>query len=266
LAAAIVVRPFCVADIGLHLRYIFSGSVVDTAVHRDREWRMKSLYENAGNIIRRIYDLRIKGPPVLDTATDFPSAELFSGAWQRIRDEALAVAQQMHRVPRFHEIMREQTAISANDGRDWRMFILKAYGTEFPHNMAVCPNLAAAVAASPEVLSASLSFLAPRKHIPEHRGPFRGVLRFYLVLSMPLEADGRPAAVLKIDSAEHRLADGEFLLWDDTFPHEVTNGSDEVRAVLLLDVWRRGMPLDMRLLSRLLIFIVGAMARIRGVE
>jgi aspartate beta-hydroxylase len=128
--------------------------------------------------------------------------------------------------------MREQTAISANDGRDWRMFILKAYGTEFPHNMAVCPNLAAAVAASPEVLSASLSFLAPRKHIPVHRGPFRGVLRFYLVLWMPPAADGRPAAVLKIDSA-----DGEFLLWDDTFPPEVTNGSDEVRAVLLLDVY-----------------------------
>jgi hypothetical protein len=43
---------------------------------------MKSLYENAGNVVRRIYDLRIKGPPVLDVATDFPSAELFSSAWQ----------------------------------------------------------------------------------------------------------------------------------------------------------------------------------------
>ena len=31
--------------------------------------------------------------------------------------------------------------------------------------------------------------------------------------------------------------------------------------MLLLDVWRRGMPLDMRLLSHLLIFIVRAMAR-----
>ena len=38
---------------------------------------MKSLYENAGNVVRPIYDLRIKGPPVLDVATDFPSAELF---------------------------------------------------------------------------------------------------------------------------------------------------------------------------------------------
>jgi aspartate beta-hydroxylase len=54
-------------------------------------------------------------------------------------------------------------------------------------------------------------------------------------------------------------------LWDDTFPHEVTNDSNEVRTVLLLDVWRRGMPLDMRLLSRLLIFVVRVMARLRGV-
>ena len=50
------------------------------------------------------------------------------------------------------------------------------------------------------------------------------------------------------------------------FPHEVTNENDEVRTVLLLDVWRRGMPLDMRFLSRLLIFIVRVMAHLRGVD
>ena len=61
------------------------------------------------------------------------------------------------------------------------------------------------------------------------------------------------------------MPNGEYLLWDDTFPHEVTNDSDEVRTVLLLDVWRRGMQLDMRLLSHLLIFFVRAMARLRGV-
>ena len=152
-----------------------------------------------------------------DVATNPPSPERFSCAWQSIPDEARAVARQMDRRSDFHEIMREQTSISANDMRDWRMFILKAYGAEFPHNMAVCPTLAALVTASPDVLSASISFLAPGKHIPAHRGPFRGVLRFYLVLSMPLAADGRPAAVLKIAGTEHRLADGEYLLWDNTF-------------------------------------------------
>jgi aspartate beta-hydroxylase len=146
---------------------------------------VKPLYESVGNIVRRIYDMRIEGSSVLDVATNFPSAERFSCAWQSIRDEARAVAQQMHRVPRSHEIMREQTPISANDNRDWRMFILKAYGAEFLRNMAVCPTLTPLVTAGPDVLSASISFLAPGKHIPEHRGPFRGVLRFYLVLSMP---------------------------------------------------------------------------------
>ena len=180
---------------------------------------MKPLYESIGHVVQRIYDMRIEGPPVLDVATNFPSAGRFSCAWQKIRDEGRAVAQQMRRVPRFHKIMREQTSISANDNRDWRMF-LKAYGADFPSNMAVCPTLAALVTASPDVLSASISFLAPSKHIPEHRGPFRGVLRFYLVLSMPLAADGRPAAVLKIAGTKYRLADGEFLLWDDTFAHE----------------------------------------------
>ncbi len=217
---------------------------------------MKPLYESVGDIVRLIYDMRIEGSPVLDVGTNFPSAAQFSSAWRSIADEARAVAQQMHRVPRFHEIMREQTSISANDMRDWRMFILKVYGAEFPHNMAVCPTLAALVTASPDVLSASISFLAPGKHIPEHRGPFRGVLRFYLGPFMPLAADGRPAALLKVAGTDYRLAHGEYLLWDDTFPHEVTNDSDEVRTVLLLDVWRRGMPLDMRLRSHLLTFIV----------
>jgi hypothetical protein len=118
----------------------------------------------------------------------FPGGR-FARAWPEIRDEALTVARRLSQVPRFHEIMKEQTAISDNDGRDWRMFILKAYGIANPPNMAICPVLASIAAASPEVLSVSISFLAPGKHIPSHRGPFRGVLRFYLVLSMPLGAD-----------------------------------------------------------------------------
>ena len=125
----------------------------------------------------------------------------------------------------------------------------------------------AAIARSlPEVLSCSISFLAPGKHIPSHRGPFRGVLRFYLVLSMPLAEDGKPGAVLRIDGEDHRLADGEFLLWDDTFPHEVMNNADEPRIALLLDVWRPRMPVDMEILSRVIVGAVQLGMRYRGVS
>lgn len=222
-------------------------------------------YDLAVHGVRALYDRRISGPPVLDLDRDFAPGAGFVAAWQAIRDEALAVRHRLDQVPRFHEIMPEQASISANDGRDWRMFILKAYGVEQPRNMAACPQLAALVREMPEVLSASFSFLGPRKHIPPHRGPIRGILRFYMMLSMPRTEDGSPAAVLKVADVEHRLGDGQFLLWDDTFEHEAWNESDEVRIVLSLDVWRPHMPVDMQCLSALLIRLVRLGIRIRGV-
>jgi aspartate beta-hydroxylase len=226
---------------------------------------MTHLYDRAADAVRALYDRRISGPPVLDLDRDFPLGAGFVDAWQAIRDEALAIRSRLHEVPRFHEIMPEQASISANDGRDWRMYILKAYGIEQKRHMAACPQLAALVRERPDVLSASFSFLGPRKHIPPHRGPMRGIIRFYMMLVMPHLADGRPAAVLKVAGVEHRLEEGQHLLWDDTFEHEAWNGSDEVRIVLSLDVWRDSMPVDMRILSASLIQLVRIGIRVRGV-
>ena len=226
---------------------------------------MTQPYDRMVGVIRALYDRRISGPPVLDLDRDFAQGAAFAQAWRAIRAEALAIARGLHQVPRFHEIMPEQAAISANDGRDWRMYILKAYGVEQPQRMAACPQLAALVRTSPQVLSASFSFLGPGKNIPPHRGPLRGIIRFYMVLSMPRAQDGLPAAVLKVAGVEHRLDEGQYLLWDDTFEHEAWNGSDEVRIVLSLDVWRQRMPADMRLFSRALIRLVRLGIRVRGI-
>lgn len=225
---------------------------------------MSAFYDRTADVLRRVFDSRVDAPSVLDPDIHFPDAERFAASWRQVREEALRVAAQLPDIPRFHEIMPQQAAISDNDARDWRMFILKAYGVEVPRNMAACPTLAALVASSPDVLSASLSFLAPWKRIPPHRGPFRGVLRFYLVLAMPTAADGRPAAVLRIEDAEHRLAGGDMLLWDDTYEHEVWNASNELRIALLLDIRRRDMPLDMVLLSRGVIALLRLGIRLHG--
>lgn len=183
---------------------------------------------------------------------------------QAIRDEALAV--RMETVPRFHEIMPEQADISANDGLDWRMFVLKAYDVAVPENLARMPVLSTILTACPEVKSATVSFLAPYKHIPRHRGPFRGIMRFHLGLQIPRLADGRPAAIMTINGEDHRISDGECLLWDDTYPHEVINLSDKPRVALLLDVWRPHMPPDMEVLSRAIVGFVQLGMRYRGVS
>jgi aspartate beta-hydroxylase len=225
-----------------------------------------SLYDNARDVVRSVYDARIDTPPILDTDQYFPAAKEFVAKWQDIRREALEVRRDLAKVPRFHELMKEQADISANDGRDWRMFIMRAYGVDVPENLARCPTVKALIEPRPEVMSCALSFLAPGKHIPKHRGPFRGILRFHLILTMPRTDTGEVAAILEIDGKPYRLGDGDCLLWDDTFPHEVWNRSDEVRIALLLDVWRREMPYDMELLSRLVVSMVKLGMKWNGVS
>jgi aspartate beta-hydroxylase len=225
---------------------------------------MSQLYDRTADAVRWMYDRRISAPPILNERVYFPQVSDFQRAWETIRDEALGVSRTIANVPRFHELMAEQAPISANDGRDWRVFVLRAYGVDIKENIARCPATASLIHACSNVLSASFSFLAPGKHIPSHRGPFRGVVRCHLGLSMPRDADGRLGAILWIDGKEHRLDDGDYLVWDDTYTHEVLNGTNDVRIALLLDIWRHGMPADMNALSAAIVGLVRLGMLVRG--
>lgn len=225
-----------------------------------------AFYDHAVTAVRGIYDRRIHTPPILDPDHFFPNAARFTGAWQDIRREALTVAGMLPQVPRFQDLMPEQEDIAGADGRDWRVFVMKAYGIEVPNNLERAPLTTRLLRETPEAVSAIFAFLAPGKHIPAHRGPFRAILRFHLMLSMPNDEAGVPACELNIDGVPYRLADGESLLWDDTFTHEVWNRSDEVRIALLLDVWRRDMPADVALMSRALMGAAKIWLRTRGVS
>lgn len=224
---------------------------------------MPDIYDRLGDAMRWVYDRRVDTPPVLDAGRYFPHAHLFTDNWEAIRDDALAVRGKIERVPLFHEIMRAQKEISDNDGRDWRMFVMKAYGAEITGNLESCPTMASILAQCPEVLSASFSLLAPGKHIPPHRGPFRGIMRFHVGLSMPRNSEGKLGATLWVDGVPHLLDNGDSMLWDDTFTHEVLNATDDVRIALLLDVWRPNMPADIKMLSGLIVGSAWATVHVR---
>lgn len=216
---------------------------------------MASFYDHVADTVRGIYDRRIDGPAILEAERYFPQSRLFIESWRQIRDEALAVRRRLSSVPRFHELMKAQETNSANDDRDWRIFIMKVYGHEVRQNLERCPVTASIIRQCPDVLSTSFSFLAPGKYIPPHRGPFRGVMRFHLGLSMPPADDGLPGCVMHVDKVPYRLGDGDSLLWDDTYTHELVNRAEDVRIALLLDVWRPEMPADMRALSHVIVSI-----------
>src|SRR5579862_7084915 len=103
---------------------------VGSAPRRGNASGMSQLYDLTADTVRWIYDHRISAPPILDENSYFPQVHKFARAWEAIRDEALAVSRNLAEVPRFHELMEAQAPISANDGHDWRIFVLRAYGAD----------------------------------------------------------------------------------------------------------------------------------------
>jgi aspartate beta-hydroxylase len=223
-----------------------------------------AVYEAAVGALRRVYDRRVDTPPVLDKRRYFPAHAAFEAEWRAIRAECVALMGELGAIPEFHQLMAEQAPLSRHGGRFWRLYVLRAYGAEHGANQARCPALRRLLKSHPQVTSAAFSILEGGKHIPAHRGPFRGILRYHLPLVIPPPAADRPSNRLRVATTHHFLEEGRGILWDDTYEHEAWNDSPAPRAVLLLDVFRPEMPLGLQLLSRGIVAGVGLGWRVTG--
>ena len=186
--------------------------------------------------LKRLY-ADLDTPPILDMDALFPAHADLDAAYPALRAEALAVFAANPDVPRFHDITPGQARISAGDGKNWRMFMVRSYGHPIQKNAAQTPALTRFLAAHPQVTTAALSYLDPGKHIPRHTGPFRGILRYHLCLYAP-DCGTDTAPWLEVAGQRIVYAEGAGLLWDDTFPHEVLNPGPNPRIALLLDLRR----------------------------
>jgi aspartate beta-hydroxylase len=238
--------------------------MLSRAANKIRRAAMSRAYDFGCRAVSALYDRAIATPPILDLNRYFSDHELFAHNWRRIREECLGTLQDVGSVPQFHELMEEQRPLSTHGDKYWRLFVLKAYGSNHRRNQTKCPITASLLKQAPSVLSATFSILEGRKHIPVHRGPFRGVLRYHLGLVIPARADGTSSNRLKIDGNGYELREGAELLWDDTYPHEAWNDSEQVRAVLMLDVMRPGMSLPLRWVTLAIITLVRLWIMIKG--
>ena len=82
---------------------------------------------------------------------------------------------------------------------------------------------------------AFFSILAPGKHIPEHRGKHKGIIRYHLGLMIP---EPQSACRIRIADKVAYWEEGKSLMFDDTFYHEAWNETDDYRVVLFLDIAR----------------------------
>lgn len=78
---------------------------------------------------------------------------------------------------------------------------------------------------------AMFSLLAPRTRVPPHKGATNTRLTCHLPLIVP------PNCGFRVGAIEYEWRVGEAFVFDDTIEHEAWNDSDELRVVLILDLW-----------------------------
>jgi beta-hydroxylase len=102
-------------------------------------------------------------------------------------------------------------------------------------NCRRCPETARLVEAVPGMKTAFFSMLGPRKSVPAHRGPWRGVLRYHLALVVP---EPRAQCGIRVADQIGHWQEGKSLVFDDAYEHEVFNHTDGRRVVLFMDIVR----------------------------
>jgi len=170
--------------------------------------------------------------PVLDKSL-FPELRPLEENWQVIRAELDKVLEARDALPPFQMVSRDQKRIAQGDR--WKTFILYGFRYRAPKNCAQCPETAKLLDAIPGLETAFFSILSPGYHIPAHRGITKGLVRGHLGLKVPQD---RANCTMRVDQTSNMWAEGELLIFDDTYDHEVWNNTDEERVVLLFDIVR----------------------------
>ena len=179
---------------------------------QDRMWQRAGATRPAGlgHLLRGPLDRLIAScslvatSPVLDVR-DFPWTALLRENWRAIREETEAARQ--------HLVL---------DGR------------AVHETLSRCPVTASLVHQIPGLVNATVSTLAAGAHVPAHRGATKGLITCHLGLAVPRDGDVRMA----LDNRVLRWAEGETLVFDDSYAHECWNEAGGPRTVLHLQFRR----------------------------
>lgn len=175
---------------------------------------------------------RVGDLPVFD-ARAFGWAQLVEQQADLIRTELAQVLERRDELPNFQDVTPGVDTI--NTDNSWKTWFFFGYGIRCEENCRQCPETTRILESIPGMKTAFFSILSPGKHIPAHYGPFKGVLRYHLALQVPDQAE---QCRIRIHDEVHHWRDGESLIFDDTYNHEVWNDTDEQRVVLFVDFVR----------------------------
>jgi len=175
----------------------------------------------------------------------FPWTQQVEAAFPEIKEEYTRILKNRSDIPAFQNIDPGQEYIA--EGDSWKTFFLFIRGFEVKKNTKLLPRTCHALSGIPGLDLAMFSILAPGKHIPVHRGPYRGVLRYHLGIDIPAEEN---LCGIRVGKTTRRWREGKSLIFDDTHRHEAWNRSNQNRVVLFVD-FERPMKFPLNLLNRI---------------
>ena len=124
-----------------------------------------------------------------------------------------------------------------NHSLDWSVYSLWHDAKPIQEHIARCPKTAAALGEIPvcdipdHAPSVYFSVLKPHTHLPAHTGTTNTRCVVHLPLVIP------SACRFRVGSQTRAWERGKAWVFDDSIEHEAWNDSDEVRIILIFDIW-----------------------------
>ncbi|SER07270.1 aspartate beta-hydroxylase [Solimonas aquatica] len=160
--------------------------------------------------------------------------------WRAVREELEGLLQAQFKGAErvFHNDALEQANLRGN-GRDpkWNGFYFERHGEQRQDNRLACPRTTALLDTlplcrirdhSPETM---FSALWPGTHLLPHQGITNTRVVGHLALIVP------PDCALRVVDQTYHWREGEVVVFDDTYMHEAWNRSEQLRVVLIFDLW-----------------------------
>jgi aspartyl/asparaginyl beta-hydroxylase (cupin superfamily) len=137
-------------------------------------------------------------------------------------------------------------------GQPWSVFSFFSYGTINYENCSKCPVLSSLLLQIPTIKLAMLSCMDGPTHIRKHCGYFKNILRAHITLHLE-HPETEHERFIRVGGEDYHWKEGELVVFDDTYPHEVFSAVPGKRLILFLDVERPYASKTLSLVSGLLL-------------
>ena len=172
---------------------------------------------------------------------DFPWLDILEAATEDIAAEALGVLRQESADFAPYVNFPPGTPLDEwaplNHSMSWSVYSLWNDGAPLPAHQAACPKTSAALAQLPMcdvpgyAPGAYFSVLKPHTRLPPHTGTTNTRSIVHLPLVIP------PGCRFRVGAQTRSWEKGKAWVFDDTIEHDAWNDSEQIRIILIFDIW-----------------------------